>query len=176
MSQEPQHHGGALSAPERSFREIPPGMGACTVCDELIEHLAQRPRVGERRKLKVHEMDGQRCAGSQQPGLPWIEAARLPAWDELSDVDKGRALMFVWKCKWEGSFGYAKEHYPATFRDHPMLGDLPVDVRCRYARDVSRAGIPFTAEMSTLDVARKRLGDDEFDRLYNLALDAERAA
>jgi len=173
MSLEPQ----ADTTPVRAYREIPAGSSACTACDEIVEHLSKpRPRVGERRHIKQHGPRDSRCLGGGKPGKPWLEASRLPAWDELTDVDKGNALMFVWKCHWEKSYSYAREHYPATFRDHPVLRDLPSNVRCQYAKTVCRGDVSYAHQVNTCDVVRKRLGDDEFDLLYNLALAAERAA
>lgn len=173
MPQEPQ----ANTTPVRAFREIPAGSSACTVCDEIVEHLAKpRPRVGERRHIKQHGPRDNRCPGGGKPGKPWLEASRLPSWDELTDIDKGNALMFVWKCHWEKSYAYAREHYAATFTDHPVLRELPRNIRCQYAKNACRGGVSYAEVMSTYEVIRKRLGDDEFDRLYNLALAARRAA
>ncbi len=173
MSLEPS----TVSEPVTAYREIPAGSAACTVCDEIVEHLSKpRPRVGERRHIKQHGARDNRCPGGGKPGKTWLEASRLPVWDELSDIDKGNALMFVWKCHWEKSYAYARDNYPATFTDQPVLRDLPRNIRCQYAKNVCRGDVSYAQVMNTYDVIRKRLGDTEFDRLYNLALDARRAA
>lgn len=157
----------------KEYREIPFGFDACTVCDEVVPHLRER-RLNTRPSLRLHGPRGNRCEGSHQQGKPWIEAAGLPAWDELSDLDKGNALMFVWKCHWEHSYIYARENYPATFTDHPVLRELSAHERCRYAAEVCRGGSKERA--SAYLIVSNRLGAAEFDRLYELALAAERAA
>jgi hypothetical protein len=173
---------------ERTYREIPLDHQACTVCDEIVQNLAPPNRSGVHvLKIRVHGPRGNRCDGSKKPGKPWVEATRLPLWDELSDVDKGVALMFVWKCHWENSYSYARDNYPADYLDHPMLVDLDRSIRCRHARGM--VGLKFGAYYSSvrrpwptpqpggpLDVSERGLGEAEWKRLYDLAMDAERAA
>jgi hypothetical protein len=172
VSLEPQ----TRTEPVRAYREIPFGSSACTVCDEPVELKLSASRVGRRTPIKAHGPRGNRCPGGLQPGKLWLEASNLPSWDELTDIDKGCALMFVWKCHWERDFSYARENYPAIFRDHPALVDLPRNAACIYARAVCQAGEPYRRGETTHDVVSRRLGHDEHDRLYNLALDAERVA
>ncbi|KPM55777.1 hypothetical protein ACG83_10920 [Frankia sp. R43] len=83
----------------------------------------------------------------------------LPAWDELHDLDKGAALLHVWKRRWEGA-GYAREHYPARYLDDSRLVALPPELACRHAVIVARYW----------DFAVDRLGMDEVERLYYGAL------
>jgi hypothetical protein len=78
----------------------------------------------------------------------------------MSDLDKGAALMHVWKRKREGGV-YARENYPAEYIEHPDLIGLPRDAACHHA----------TAVAGRNDDAQERLGIDEWERLYNLALD-----
>lgn len=141
-----------MTTTERTYREVPPDHQACTVCDEIVKNLAPPNRSGVFfLKIRVHGPRGNRCPGSKQSGKAWAEAAHLPLWDELSDVDKGAALMFVWKAHWENSFAYARDNYPATYRDHPTLVGLDRGLRCRHA--VSMVGLKFGAYYSSVRVA-----------------------
>ena len=158
----------------RQYRDIPLGEGLCSVCDKthsLIDHptapsfvneygVRQKPRV-----LPVHGPRKARCTGSHEAPVPWLEASRLPAWDELTDLDKGAALMHVWKRYWENDGIYARENYPAEYFDHPVLTGLDYKVASRHAAVVAGAWRK----------AVDRLGSDETQRLYDLALAADRA-
>lgn len=84
----------------------------------------------------------------------------LPTWDEMTDVDKGCALLHLWKRDAEGA-SYAVENYPAQYLDDPRLVALDGRDACRHAVTV---GVSNSA-------AEKRLGFDEYVRLYDLALD-----
>ena len=87
----------------------------------------------------------------------------LPAWAEMTDLDKGAALLHLHKRDWEGE-DYAEENYPARYFDHPALTALSAREACRHAvsveDDAERAGA---------------LGGDEYMRLYDLALAADDA-
>jgi len=87
----------------------------------------------------------------------------LPTWAEMTDLDKGAALLHLHKRDWEGD-EYAEENYPAEYFDHPDLAALSPRDACRHAvsveDDADRAGA---------------LKGDEYMRLYDLALDADRA-
>lgn len=155
------------------YRVVPRGHDVCTVCDQIVRQLHE-PRLLTRPSLRTHGPRGNRCPGSHQPGQPWIEASHLPTWDQLTDVDKGRALMFVWKCHWERSYAYARDNYPATYADHPMLLALQRSERCRHATAVCRGDVDRQSVPSTYQAVLGRIGEAEFDRLYNLALDSER--
>lgn len=89
--------------------------------------------------------------------------ATLPTWAEMSDLDKGAALLHLHKREWEGE-DYAESDYPARYFDDPALTALSPLQACRHAvsveADADRAGA---------------LKPPEYDRLYNLALDEERA-
>jgi hypothetical protein len=91
------------------------------------------------------------------------EPPQLPAWSELSDLDKGCALMFLHKRDWEGE-PYAIENYPARYCDHPALLALSPRDACRHAMSVED-----DAELAGA------LRGGEHGRLYDLALEADRA-
>jgi hypothetical protein len=94
----------------------------------------------------------------------------LPAWTELSDRDKGEALMHAWKVGQEGR-EYARENYSATFRDHPVLRQLTSDDACDY---VDSLGIDLTDSAAVLIGAdESSLPWTEYQRLHDLALDAD---
>jgi hypothetical protein len=83
----------------------------------------------------------------------------LPAWDDMSDADKGAALLHVWKRDWEGA-SYAVANYPCRYLDHPALVALTPREASRHAAGVC----------GTYDGVWQRLGVEEFDRLYGLVL------
>ena len=157
----------------QSYRHIKIGEGACGTCDE-VHPLTDRHgqpsfvnRYGVRQRawlVPVHGPRDNRCAGGHHKPKPWLEASGLPAWDALSDLDKGAALMHVWKRKREGAM-YAREHYPVRYSDHPALPTLDDREACRHASVVA----------GTWDEAKERLGEHELDRLYGLALAVERS-
>lgn len=155
------HSDPGAAAPESGYRHIPRRHGACAVCDQVFQ-LTWPRRAGGRACVWTHGPRSDRCPGSGQPPQRWLEAARLPGWDDLSDLDKGAALLHVWKRKWEGG-PYAQENYPARYFDHPDLLALDRFYACRHA--VQAAGYH--------DEAWDRLGEQEHQRLYNLALDAD---
>ena len=87
----------------------------------------------------------------------------LPAWAELSDLDKGAALLFLYERDWKGE-DHAIANNPARYFDDPRLTALSPRDACRHAISVE----------DDADRA-KALGPPEFDRLYNNALDADEA-
>lgn len=116
--------------------------------------------------MVMHGPRDNRCPGSRKPPLRWIEAAELPLWVDMSDLDRGAALLFLWKCKWERSYSYARDHYPCRYIDDPCLTALDEREACRHAGIVAK----------TYDKACEAHGDDEVQRLYDLALNHERSA
>jgi len=136
------------------------------VCDQDIELRVRALRVGEAPPVRPHGPDDDRCPGSGKPGRTFLEYTGLPGWDDMSDLDKGCALLFVWKVDWERSWLYAKENYPCVYRDAEVLRGLDVDDSCRHAKTVT-GGHRAIGE---------RLGPDEYERLYGIALEADRAA
>lgn len=148
---------------------IPEAM--CPVCRGLfgytmgISKYHVNPRAKPRPSvIHVHGPRKNRCPGSRQPILSWMEATQLPTWDDMSELDKGCALMFVWKVHWEKSYPYARSNYPCRYKEHPELVALCEKDACRHARVV-------TGGYKAIDT---KLGEEEFLRLYNKALDYER--
>lgn len=91
---------------------------------------------------------------------------QLPTWKEMSDLDKGAALLHLSQIYAEGR-SHAREHYPASYLDSPALKALSPDDACDHAeRLFGDTGI---------EAAQDLLGDDELDRLCDLALEAEQA-
>lgn len=86
---------------------------------------------------------------------------KLPTWDEMSDLDKGAALLHLYKCESEGT-EYADEHYPTRYLEDPALVALDEEDASEHAQGLFPKDV--------FDV----LGAQEYDRLYDLALDAER--
>lgn len=84
----------------------------------------------------------------------------LPAWSEMTDLDKGAALLHLRKRRIEGP-AYAVEEYPARYFDHAALTGLGEREACRHAVSVA-------ADTPGLDT-------DEYRRLYDLALDTDNA-
>lgn len=82
----------------------------------------------------------------------------LPTWDQMSDLDKGAALLHIHKVLREG-VGYATEHYPCEYLHDPRLTSLDRAEASRHARQLATS------------TAVAQLSDDEFTRLYDLALD-----
>jgi hypothetical protein len=81
--------------------------------------------------------------------------ADLPTWDEMSDLDKGAALMHLHKREWEGT-SYAVENYPVRYFDDPHLTNLERRAACRHAAQFRTQG--------------EALSLEEYQRLYELAL------
>lgn len=155
------------AATVRPYRQIPYGYGGCPECDEVVK--LSRGRMNRYRQitrptvLYVHGPRSNRCPGSRGPQAPWVEASGLPTWDDMTDLDKGAALLHVWKRSWEG-VSYAREHYPAEYFDDPRLTALDRRDACRHAASVCGKD----------EEIQERLGAAEYDRLYHLALDADR--
>ncbi|MEU4558384.1 hypothetical protein AB0F72_08340 [Actinoplanes sp. NPDC023936] len=79
----------------------------------------------------------------------------LPTWDEMSDLDKGAALMHLHKRDYEG-ISYAVENYPARYLDDPRLLALT-------PREASRHAAQFES-------LANELNGDTYERLYDAAL------
>lgn len=88
------------------------------------------------------------------------DAPTLPAWDEMTDLDKGAALLHLHKREWEGA-EYAESDYPCRYFDDPALLALAPLEACRHAVSV--------------EADADALSDSENERLYDAALDADRA-
>lgn len=146
-------------------RDIPFGHAACTVCDEVVALAMSKARIRQPVPIFVHGPRGNRCPGGGIPGKRWVDAQGLPLWEDMSDLDRGCVLLFLWKVHWERSYSYARENYPCRYLDDPRLAALGERDACRHASQVA----------GTYREIGARLGHDEFQRLYNLALDIERA-
>jgi hypothetical protein len=83
--------------------------------------------------------------------------APMPGWGEMTDLDKGAALLHLWKRDREGT-EYATENYRAEYFDHPAL---------------DREGA--SSHAASLEDAADALTPAEWSRLYDLALDADDA-
>jgi hypothetical protein len=92
----------------------------------------------------------------------------LPGWAQMTDLDKGAALLHLHKRQWEGA-DYAESDYPARYLENPALVALAPAEACRHAVSVK----PDAYE--ALFAAKGALGPAEYDRLYDLALAADRA-
>lgn len=79
----------------------------------------------------------------------------LPTWDELSDLDKGAALLHLHKRDYEG-VSYAVENYPAHYLDDPRL--------------VALDGKAASAHAAQFGNVANDLDGDEYERLYDAAL------
>jgi hypothetical protein len=79
----------------------------------------------------------------------------LPTWGEMSDLDKGAALMHLHKRDVEG-VSYATQHYPCRYLDSDVLVALSPRDASLHAADVGAAAFDGWG--------------DEGSRLYDLAL------
>ncbi len=91
------------------------------------------------------------------------DTSSLPTWAEMSDRDKGAALLHLHKRDWEGE-EYAASEYPARYFDHPVLTALSPLAACRHAVSVE-------SDAETAGALR----GEEYQRLYDLALAADEA-
>lgn len=87
-------------------------------------------------------------------------SSELPTWDEMSDLDKGAALLHCHKRRVEGN-AYAIAEYPANYLEHPDLVALDDETASRHAAAVGSG-------------KRRTLPVEEYRRLYDGALDEER--
>jgi hypothetical protein len=86
----------------------------------------------------------------------------LPRWQDMSDLDKGAALPYLYAREYHGE-EYARDEYPVKYLDDPHLVALNRLDACNHA--------------VSLDYEAGRLSTDEFARLSTLAhLEAERRA
>lgn len=88
------------------------------------------------------------------------ETAALPSWAEMTDLDKGAALLHLHKRQREGA-EYAVENYPARYFDHPALTALDRRRACGHAAAQWRHA--------------EDLSPEDHNRMYDAALDADHA-
>lgn len=136
-----------------TVRTVPRRHLACPECDEIVALAISKPGA----PLRVHGPRNARCPGGGGPGRSWLESTGLPSWSEMTDVDRGCALLFRWKVEWERSYIYARDNYPAVYRDSPVLRALDRFDSCRHATAVVRES-GLTSR------------DEEWQRLYDLAM------
>lgn len=117
----------------QGHRKILSGQGVCTVCDQVVALVYDTPVVRRPLLVSAHWWRDIRCPGGGQAPRPWVAAAGLPYWPDMTDLDRGGALMHAWKCWWERSAIYAREHYPARYHDDPLLVGLEPGEACRHA-------------------------------------------
>lgn len=86
----------------------------------------------------------------------------LPQWDDMTDLDKGAALMHAWKVDCEG-VDYATSDYPCEYFDDARLCALHEADASRHARLVA----------GSWDEVGDRIGWDEVERLYETAVRAD---
>jgi hypothetical protein len=92
--------------------------------------------------------------------------AVLPPWTDLTDRDKGLALIYATNVADRGH-AHAVESCPARFLDHPILVELRSDEACAY---VDSLGIDLTSNVAVLIGAdESSLPWAEYQRLYGLA-------
>lgn len=90
---------------------------------------------------------------------------QLPTWEQMSDVDKGAALLYLRKIEVEGR-EYAREEYPAEYIGDPALNALGDEAASDHAESLFDGWYD----------AERTLGIDEVDRLRALARDAVTAS
>lgn len=113
-------------------------------------------------------LDAQEEADAWRGTGNWdAKVVSLPAWDELTDLDKGAVLLHLHKVESEGA-EYATEHYAARFFDHPALTDLDGPMASEYAQGI------YTDWADSPEEIYDALGSAEYDRLYDMALAADR--
>lgn len=98
------------------------------------------------------------------PTVVFQDITDLPAWGEMSDRDKGAALMHVAKRNNEGDTD-AVENYPCIYFDDPRLTRLTANTASSHA----------TRTVGDTDEIVETIGQDEYERLYDIAYDADRA-
>jgi hypothetical protein len=86
----------------------------------------------------------------------------LPTWNQMGDLDKGAALLHVWKRSREGAL-YAVAEHPCRYLEDPALVALDRTAASRHAASVG----------GKWDAVNGRLNVDETTRLYDLALDGD---
>jgi hypothetical protein len=131
-----------------AYTDIPDGTGKCRDCGRVLTLTWTGNGA-----LIVHGPRAARCPGSGRPPVPWLQASGLPAWTDLTDLDKGAAVLQARYPGWP-------QLQPPYF-DHPVLLSLGTDAAHRYAVRVAVAGRSTPAP--------------ELTRLLNLAAAAHRA-
>lgn len=140
----------------------------------MVEAIAKHLHYNE--SLHLHDM----VEGREPCSYCWLRAAKavqaieragqhivpkppvLPTWEQMTDLDKGAALLHLAKCANEGT-EYATSDYPAAYFDHPALLALDPKAASEHAQGLFEDD----------DDAWNTVGGEEHARLYDLALDAD---
>jgi hypothetical protein len=101
----------------------------------------------------------------------------LPGWGDLTDIDRGAALLYASAVSNEGH-EYACENYPARFRDHPILTQLRPHETCAYVDSLGidlndSAAVLIGSATVLIGADESSLSWDEYRRLYDLAMDTD---
>lgn len=106
--------------------------------------------------------------------LPTTVQMLLPTWEEMTDLDKGAALLHVAKRATEAD-DYAISDSPCRYLDHPQLTTLTPTQASAHAAQVCGYGQQPDGDFHYYDDVCERIGEAEADRLYDLAAAAERS-
>ncbi|MEU8310458.1 hypothetical protein AB0C84_43530 [Actinomadura sp. NPDC048955] len=88
----------------------------------------------------------------------------LPGWDEMSDYDRGWALLHVYERDKRGT-QHALTYSAPRFADDPRLSSLSAEAASAHATKI----------VSTTDEIIETIGEDEYDRLIAVVADPPRA-
>jgi hypothetical protein len=140
------------------YTEIPDGKGKCPECGRILYVAYRTGRVTGHGPLQ------RRCPGSGQFPVCWHAAAGLPGWEDMSDLDRGAALLHARQRDKIGDLA-AIVLYPAVYFDHADLARLAPEIASRHAWSVT-LGWPQAISVR---------GSRAVTRLCRLALAADRA-
>ena len=146
-------------------------MGAVTITPDMLDAFNDSIRTSGHPNMELYALSAALTAvldlpATRQAVLDQLDAehaaimAALPDWDDMSDADKGATLLHIHKRDNEGE-SYAVENYPARYFDDPRLTALDAEDACDHA--------------AQFEEPAEDLDGDEYERLYNLALDRERS-
>jgi hypothetical protein len=111
-----------------TYTEVPPGKGRCPDCGKVRSCTWTGNGA-----LIVHGPRAARCPGSGRLPVPWLAATGLPRWDDLTDLDKGAALLLVLE---HGPNLCVSEARLPVYLDDPVLTGLDPQGACRHAAAV----------------------------------------
>ena len=105
-------------------RLVGAGRTICSVCGKEVQSVDEHPRRRMTYMVaRAHGSPANRCPGSRQRGMPWLDACQLPTWQDMTDHDKGQALAFVTKACSERDYAYTRKNWPVQYTG-PGLDDL----------------------------------------------------
>jgi hypothetical protein len=143
---------GLADAAERAepAPELVRAMGVIAAYEDYARRMTIPDATARAALRERHGLENQSMTGT---------SSTLPQWDDLSDLDRGAALLHIHKRDYEGR-EYAIENYPARYFDHPALTALDA--------------IDASDHAATLETTALDLEPGEYERLYDLALAADR--